>query len=106
MGRDLDFPTVARAFGQGYFNLIRRGADGALILSADRWRLIGHAENTFEFAAQSPEAPPLTLDEAEVETVTWDRLPRQQVRSQIRFHLRGGDLWTFSGSVDETALDD
>jgi hypothetical protein len=39
-----------------------------------------------------------------VEKLTWDRLPKQQQRSQIRFYLNNGDLWTFSGSVDESAL--
>ena len=104
--RDLDFPTAARAFGEGYFNLIRRGADGSLVLSADRWRLVAYTGTAFEFEAQQPEAPTLTVQDYEVETVTWDRLPRQNVRSQLRFHMRGGDLWTFSGSVDESALDE
>jgi len=39
-----------------------------------------------------------------IEKVTWDRLPKQQQRSQIRFYFSNGDLWTFSGSVDESAL--
>ena len=42
----------------------------------------------------------------DVEQVVWDRLPKQQVRSQIRFLLANGDLWTFSGTVDESALRD
>jgi hypothetical protein len=40
----------------------------------------------------------------DVQRLTWDRLPKQQVRSQIRFFLANGDLWTFSGTVDESAL--
>ena len=36
--------------------------------------------------------------------LVWDRLPKQQVRSQIRFVLANGDLWTFSGQVNEEAL--
>jgi hypothetical protein len=36
--------------------------------------------------------------------ITWDQLPRQQQRSQIRFHLADGELWTFSGSVDAALL--
>jgi len=39
-----------------------------------------------------------------VARVAWDRLPKQHTRSQIRFYLANGDLWTFSGSVDESAL--
>ncbi len=103
--RDLDFPTVARAFGDGYFNLIRRGADGSLVLSADRWRLTAFTGTAFRFEAQAPEATPLMLEGCDVEMVTWDQLPRQHVRSQLRFHMRGGDLLTFSGSVDESVLD-
>ena len=103
--RDLDFPAVARAFGEGYFNLIRRGADGSLVLSADRWRLIAFTGTAFEFEAQAPGAPGMRVEGGEVESVTWDQLPRQQVRSQLRFHMRGGDLLTFSGSVDESAID-
>jgi hypothetical protein len=33
--------------------------------------------------------------------VTWDRLPKQRARAQVRFHLRDGDLWTFSGRIGE-----
>ena len=40
----------------------------------------------------------------EIERIVWDRLPKQTVRSQIRFYLSNGDLWTFSGNVDESAL--
>jgi hypothetical protein len=35
--------------------------------------------------------------------VAWDRLPKQQARSQVRFHLASGDLWTFSGTLAEPA---
>ena len=40
----------------------------------------------------------------EVDQVVWDRLPKQTVRSQLRFVLANGDLWTFSGTVDESVL--
>ncbi len=46
----------------------------------------------------------MTLSLADVERVTWDRLPRQRTRVQIRFHLRGDERWTFSGRVDEALL--
>jgi len=35
----IDPPTAARAFGDAYFNLLRRGADGSLRMSTDHWRL-------------------------------------------------------------------
>ncbi len=101
---EIDLPTAARAFGERYFNLIRRGADGSLVLSADRWRATALVDEALEFVAQDETAPPLRLLLADVDRVTWDRLPRQQVRSQIRFYLTSGDLWTFSGTVDETVL--
>ena len=103
-GFPLDHVTAARAFGDAYFNLIRRGADGSLTLSRDHWRLDETTDDTFVFAAREAEAPLLELLRDEVERVVWDRLPKQQVRSQIRFHLISGDVWTFSGQVDESAL--
>lgn len=104
--RELDRATAARAFGSAYFNLIRRGADGSLALSADHWHLEPEASTleTFYFSARDAEAPPLVVDLALVDRLVWDRLPKQQVRSQIRFHFANGDVWTFSGSVDEAAL--
>jgi hypothetical protein len=101
---ELDLATTARAFGAGYYNLLRRGADGSLVLSADVWRLEALTPDAFRFAARAPEAPPLVLPVTEVARTTWDRLPRQHARSQLRFHLLSGDLWTFSGSVNESAL--
>lgn len=103
-GVELDPKLAAQAFGSSYFNLIRRGADGSLRLSADHWRLDGVSEETFRFAAREPAVPPLDLAMADVEKVIWDRLPKQRVRSQLRFRLHNGDLWTFSGSVDESVL--
>jgi hypothetical protein len=103
-GIELDLTTAARAFGSGYFNLLRRGADGSLVLSADHWRLQALTREAFHFAAQDTSAPDLVVRVEQVERLVWDRLPKQQVRSQIRFYLAGGDLWTFSGSVDESAL--
>ena len=101
---ELDHATAARAFGAGYFNLIRRGADGSLVLSADSWRLEEVTPDAFRFLAADAAAPDLVVPLGEVERLVWDRLPRQQVRSQIRFFLSNGDLWTFSGRVDESAL--
>jgi len=103
-GMPIDAATAARAFGDAYFNLLRRGADGSLRLSSDHWRLEELTENAFRFSAREQDAPTLEVRLEDVEQVVWDRLPKQQVRSQIRFVLANGDLWTFSGSVDESAL--
>jgi hypothetical protein len=103
---DIDPATAARAFGDAYFNLLRRGADGSLRLSADHWRLDDATAEVFRFSAREADAPPLELRLDEVERLVWDRLPKQQVRSQIRFVLVNGDLWTFSGTVDESVLVD
>jgi hypothetical protein len=105
-GIELDPTTTARAFGDAYFNLIRRCADGSLTLSADHWRLDDVSEEAYLFSAREDDAPPLEVRADDVERVVWDRLPKQQVRSQIRFVLYNGDLWTFSGTVDESALPD
>lgn len=100
----IDAATAARAFGDGYFNLLRRGADGSLRLSSDHWRLDEATDEVFRFSAREAEAPPLEVRLEDVEQLVWDRLPKQQVRSQIRFVLSNGDLMTFSGTVDESAL--
>jgi hypothetical protein len=95
---ELDPPAAARAFGNASFNLIRRGADGSLVLSADRWRLTALTDAGFAFAALDPAAPAMNLPLADVVGIRWERLPRQRVRSQVRFTLASGDVWTFSGS--------
>ena len=97
---------AARAFGDEYFNLLRRGADGSLTLSTDHWRLDEATDDVFRFSAREDDAPPLEVRVEDVERLVWDRLPKQQVRSQIRFVLANGDLWTFSGNVDESVLPD
>jgi hypothetical protein len=103
-GKEIDRATAARAFGDAFFNLLRRGANGSLTLSADHWRLEEAPEGVFRFAAREQDAPPLELRDADVEHYEWDRLPRQEVRSQLRLYLNNGDLWTFSGAVDESAF--
>ncbi len=103
---EIDLATAARAFGTAYFNLLRRGADGSLVLSADRWRLVAIEDDVLRFAPRDPGGEPLVLARGAIERVTWDQLARQQVRSQIRFSLKSGDVWTFSGSVDRLALPD
>jgi hypothetical protein len=103
-GVELDQSTVARACGDAYFNLLRRGADGSLTLSHDHWRLSETTPAMFRFSSREADAPPLELPRDTIQRVVWDRLPKQQVRSQIRFYLTNGDIWTFSGKVTESAL--
>jgi hypothetical protein len=103
-GIDIDRTTAARAFGSAYFNLLRRPATGGLVLSTDHWRLEALTSDAFHFVARESGAPELVVRLDHVERLAWDRLPKQQVRSQIRFFLANGDLWTFSGTVDESAL--
>jgi hypothetical protein len=103
-GIQIDPATAARAFGDAYFNLLRRGADGSLRLSSDHWRLDEATAEMFRFSARDEDAPPLEVQLQDVEQLMWDRLPKQQVRSQIRFVLANGDVWTFSGAVDESVL--
>ena len=104
MSIELDRAQAARAFGPSYFNLIRRGADGSLVLSTDHWRLQQVTADAFHCEAQEQDAPELVVQLADVKRFACDRLPNQQQRSQIRFYLANGDLWTFSGTVDESAL--
>jgi hypothetical protein len=83
-------------------NLIRRGADGSLVMSTDHWLLASIDDVAFTFAAEPPappETPPTMIRLADIEAITWDRLTRQQERSQVRFRLRNGDLQTFSGRL-------
>ncbi len=85
-------------------NLIRRGAEGSLVMSTDHWLLSSVDDEAFRFAAEPPappETPPMVIRLAEVERITWDRLTRQQERSQVRFRLKNGDLQTFSGRLPE-----
>lgn len=86
--------------GTTRLNLIRRGVDGSLRLSADRWVLAEGDDQALRFRTESAnglETLWLEIEFSEVERVTWDRLPKQQKRSQVRFHFQSGDLWTFSG---------
>ena len=103
-GLELSPDLAARAFGDGFFNLLRRGADGSLTLSTDHWRLEALTPEGFRFSAREADAPTLAVRREDLARVVWDRLPRQQVRSQIRFMLTSGDVWTFSGTVDESVL--
>jgi hypothetical protein len=94
-------PAEAATLLEGIrLNLIRRGADGSLVMSTDHWLLSSVDDEGFTFAAEPPappETPPTVIRLAEVDRITWDRLTRQQERSQVRFRLKNGDLQTFSG---------
>jgi len=48
-----------------------------------------------------PETSPTVFLLHEIESITWDRLEKQQTRSQVRFRLKNGDLHTFSGRLPE-----
>jgi len=102
--RDLDPKDAATILANASLNLIRRGADGSLVMSTDHWRLAGADDTGFMFAAEPP-APesvePIVIPLADVDRITWDRLARQQTRSQVRFHRRDGDLLTFSGQLPD-----
>ena len=108
--QELTLQDLRSVAGQTTMNLIRRGADGSLRLSTDTWVLDDADDQRVVFRGR-PKGPPhpgeaaddqlLELSLAEVERVTWDRLPKQQRRSQLRFHLKSGDLLTFSGSLAE-----
>jgi hypothetical protein len=107
--RDLTIADLRPVLGSSTLNLIRRGADGSLRMSVDRWRLAEVEPEAVVFRSIPAEPPAaeqvLEVLLVEVERITWDRLPRQQARSQLRFHLRSGDLWTFSGALAEPADD-
>jgi hypothetical protein len=81
-------------------DLIKRGADGSLIMSADRWFLVAEDVPPLRFRSEEQDGVPTTsleVDLADVERLSWDRLPKQQARSQVRVHFCNGDVWTFSG---------
>jgi hypothetical protein len=81
-------------------NLIRRGADGSLVLSADKWTLDERGASLFRFRSETVDGMEtiwLDVDLQEVEHLAWDRLPKQERRSQVRLYFHPGDVWTFSG---------
>jgi hypothetical protein len=81
-------------------NLIKRSADGSLTMSADRWYLLDSAVDALRFRSEDREgveAALLDVDLSDVESLSWDRLPKQHSRSQVRLTFRNGDVWTFSG---------
>ena len=101
---DIDADAAERILEGRSCNLIRRGGDGSLVMSADRWRLAERGLAALTFIAEPPAPPdaaPLTIELADVGRLAWDRLPKQQTRSQVRFYLRNGDVVTLSGTLGD-----
>ena len=96
-------PPAAASLIQGYrLNLIRRGADGSLVMSTDGWRLTAFSDEALTLTADPPappDHPPTVIMLVDIERITWDRLEKQKSRSQVRFHMRNGDRITFSGRL-------
>jgi hypothetical protein len=111
--REIDRAAAARVLASVGFNFLRRGADLTLSMSGAKWRLTEQTAEAFTFRPVGPSGTPLppapdaemTLALADVERITWDRLPKQQHRSQVRFHFHSGEMWTFSARLDERLLD-
>ena len=104
---DLDPVSAADLIRGHRLNLIRRGADGSLVMSTDGWRLTDASAEAITLRADPPAPPetePLVIVLADVARITWDRLAKQQARSQVRFHLKNGNLLTFSGRLPDPAL--
>ena len=100
MAREVTLEAAGSSLANGFFTLLRRGADRSLVWSADKWRAVSVTESGIEFQAEDPEGPPMSVDSSDIHHVTWEQLPRQTVRSQVRFHLLSGDQLIFSGTVD------
>ncbi len=101
---DIDAAAAERILDGHACNMIRRGGDGSLVMSVDRWRLAERSPDALTFVSEPPAPPdvaPLTIELADVERLAWDRLPKQQTRSQVRFYLRNGDVVTFSGAFGD-----
>ena len=96
--------TVERVLDGRVCNMIRRGGDGSLTLSADNWRLAERTPTSLSLVAEPPapaDVAPVTIELADIERLAWDRLPKQQTRSQVRCFMRNGDVVTFSGTLGE-----
>jgi hypothetical protein len=106
--QEITLDTAVRALEAAEFNFLRRTAELTLSMSGARWRLAERTPDTLTFRALDADgaflADEMALPLADVERITWDRLPRQQSRSQLRLHLRNGEMWIFSGHVAPTLL--
>jgi len=104
--QDLEATAAVTLIGGHRLNLIKRGADGSLVMSTDGWHLIDATYDTITLKADPPAPPetePMVIVLEEVDRITWDRLAKQKARSQVRFHLKNGDLLTFSGRLPDPA---
>ena len=102
----LDHHAAADLLADVSLNLIRRGADGSLALSMDHWQLAVFDDDALTFAPEPPAPPetePLVIPRSEIASISWDRLAKQQARSQVRFRLTNGNLLTFSGRLPDPA---
>jgi hypothetical protein len=102
--RDIDPTTAERILRDKPATMIRRGDDGSLVMSRDKWRLAARTEIAMTFAAEPPapdDVAPIVMVLAEVERLAWERLEKQRTRSQVRFFLRNGDVVTFSGFFED-----
>ena len=102
--QDLDLTAAANLIRGHRLNLIKRGADGSLVMSLDGWHLTDEDAESLTMTADPPappETPLMVIVLDEVERITWDRLAKQKARSQVRFHLKNGDRWTFSGRLPD-----
>jgi hypothetical protein len=101
---DLDAATAAEILKDVSLNLIRRGDDGSLVLSMDHWRFASLTDDVLTFTPEPP-APPeteaLVIPLSDVASISWDRLKKQQARSQVRIRKTNGDLLTFSGRLPD-----
>lgn len=105
--QEIDVDAAARALAATDCNFLRRSADLELSMSGAKWRLAERTPETLTFRAVGPDGllpDAMTLPLADVDRISWDRLPKQQSRSQVRFLFRDGEQWTFSGHVPDEAL--
>jgi hypothetical protein len=101
--KDLTPEAAAELLRTPQLTLIRRGADGSLILSADKWTLDRRSDSGFRFRSETVDGMETLWLDVELESVvrlSWDRLPKQERRSQVRVHFHNGDIWTFSGYLE------
>jgi hypothetical protein len=100
----LDAATAADLLKDVSLNLIRRGADGSLVLSMDHWQFSSLDDDALTFTPEPPAPPetePLVIPLSDIRSISWDRLQKQQARSQVRIRKTNGDLLTFSGRLPE-----
>ena len=106
--QEINVDAAARALEAADCNFLRRSADLQLSMSGAKWRLTERTPEMLTFHAVGADGELLpdtmALSLPDVERITWDRLPKQQSRSQVRFLFRDGEQWTFSGHVPDEAL--